>query len=138
MFDSEVEMDDFLERAVHAILVAQDKSITVEWVEENAETRDQLFIIVSRQCELHKIMDHLGESLAERFVKLARMIGLDVDLPTLKQQWKLVSEKLSARITKVVSIADNATGLFMGSSNETMSLPPLVETQPTVPRDPLV
>jgi hypothetical protein len=121
MFDAETEADEFLPKAVHAILVAQDKAITEEWVNIEAESREQLFSIVQRQCEIHRIMDRLGESLAERFGKLAQMVGVDVDLPTLKRLWKQASEKLSARIMKVGSTVDSAIGLSLDSSSETTS-----------------
>jgi len=121
VFSAEIEMDTFLVKSVHAILIAQDATITEAWVDDSAQSREQLKDIISKQCEIHKIMDRLGESLAERFVKLAQMLGITVDLPTLKRLWKQVSEKLSARIMKVSSTVDNAFGPFMESSSETMS-----------------
>ena len=119
LFLSEIEMDEHLTRSLHAILIAQDKTITTEWVEDMAESREQLLEIVIKQCEVHKIMDRLGESLAERFAKLAQMMGIEVDLPSLKRLWKQVSEVLSARITKAASLVDSATGLSMESLSET-------------------
>jgi hypothetical protein len=120
-FDAEAEMDDYLAKAVWVILYAQDQTIKPEWVEENAESRDQLLAIVQRQCEIHKVMDRLGELLAERLGKLAQMMGLSIDLPTLKLAWKQASEVLSARIMTAASTVRNATGQSMESSLGTTS-----------------
>ena len=130
MFDAEIEADDYLVKAVHAILVSQDKAITEAWVEDNAENREQLFSIIQRQCELHKVIDRLGESLAERFAKLAQMMGVEVDLPTLKRLWKQVSVKFSDRITQISSTAANAIGLSTESTLRTTIRPNGLDVEP--------
>ena len=121
MADAENEADDYLTKCIHIILLAQDSDISLDWVEDNAEGRDQMMTIVQRQCELHKIMDRLGESLAGRLQRLASMMGLQLDLPSLKRLWKQVTADFSAKITKVVSTAPNAFGQFMENSSETLT-----------------
>jgi hypothetical protein len=123
VFDAEMEVDDFLVKSVHAILIYQDKDITEDWVEANAKSRDQLMGIVERQCEIHRLMDRVGELLAERLGKLVRMMGINIDLDSLKLLWKEASEKLSARITNAALTVDSATGLFTDNTNEP-TLPP--------------
>lgn len=127
MFDAEVEVDEFLSAAMVPILLAQEPNptITAEWVDNNADSREQLFSIIQQQCDLHKIMDRLGESLAERFAKLAQMMGVDVDLPSLNRLWRQVSVQLSAQITKLVSTGGNAIGLSSVNSNGTMLNQPI-------------
>lgn len=121
MFEAELAEDEYLTKAVHAILLSQDVEVTVDWVDQQATSREELRAIINRQCEIHKIMDLLGESLAGKLGKLAQMMGVDIDLPTLKRLWKQVSEKLSERIMKAASTVDSASGLFSASTSETTS-----------------
>lgn len=117
---SETAMDDYMERCVHVILMSQDKNITLEWVEKNATSRDQMFSIITRQADLHKLLDRLGESLAERFVKLAGSLGIaNLDLPTLKQLWKQRVGSFSAQLTKILGIEVKRSGPFMESISST-------------------
>jgi hypothetical protein len=113
--EAETRIDDDLTAAVHAILVSQDKDITRDWVESNAESRDQMMSLVEKQADLHKLMDRLGESLAERLNRLARMLGFQIDLPTLKQLWKQLSADFSAKITNFVSTGPNVYSRFTES-----------------------
>jgi hypothetical protein len=123
VFAAEQEVDEYLTRCMHAILIAQDDKITQQWVDDNAQSRDQMLEIIYQQCELHHVMDRLGELLAERLTKLARTMGIDLDLPSLKQLWKQVSALLSERITQVASAVGNATGPYTGNILETGSHP---------------
>ena len=134
MFEAEIAEDEFLVKAMHAVLIAQDKNVTEQWVDENALSREQLFALVQQQCDLHKVMDRLGESLAGRFAKLAHMMNLDLDLPTLKRLWKQVSETLSARIMQASSIAGSAIGLSTASMSEPM-LPRQTNGAPPLPAE---
>lgn len=109
---SETAMDDYMERCVHVILMSQDKNITLNWVEENATSRDQMFVIITQQADLHKLLDRLGESLAERFVKLAGSLGIaNLDLPTLKLLWKQRVGSFSAQLTKILGTEVKRSGL---------------------------
>jgi hypothetical protein len=127
---AEMEADDYLENCMWVILKAQDKTITPEWVSENAESRDQLMDIILYQCYLHHTMDRLGESLVGRLQKLAAMMGLKIDSDGLKQLWKRVSDDFSAKISSLSSIVPNAIGQFTENASETTtrSLPNLVES----------
>ena len=118
--ESETKMDDYMERCVHVILMSQDKNITIDWVEINAISRDQMFDIINRQADLHKLMDRLGESLAERFVKLAGSLGIaNLDLPTLKRLWKQRVGSFSARLMKIAGIEDRHSGPSMETISST-------------------
>ena len=59
------------------------------------------------------------------------MMGMDIDLPSLKRLWKQVSVKLSARIMKAVSTVDNATGLSTDNLSETTSPVPIRQPNQT-------
>jgi hypothetical protein len=130
IFDAEVAIDDYLEDSLLVILQAQDRTITKDWVLDNAKSRNQIFEIVMQQCALHHLMDRLGESLAERFGTIATTMGLNLDLPTLKQLWNQALGKLSAKIMTVVSTVDSVTGRFTEPSSRTGSLETIPEAQP--------
>ena len=129
IFDAEMAIDDYLVASLHSMLIYQDKDVTMDWVEASAESRDQLFGIVQRQCELHKLMDRVGELLAERLGKLVQMMGINIDLDSLKLLWRQASEKLSAKIMNVVSTVDSATGLFTDNTKGTTSLQKSTESK---------
>lgn len=122
---AETDVDEYLTKAVHIILLSQDTEITVEWVEDSAASREQLLEIVEAQCELHKIMDKLGERLAERLVNLAKMLGLNIDLPSLTRLWKQASENFSVKISRAVATVPNV----ISRSTENLPEIPLQESE---------
>jgi len=119
MSEAEIEVDDYLVKAVHIILMAQDNKITLDWVEKNAPSRDYLFKIVQKQADIHKLMDRLGESLAERLGRLAQMMGIQIDLPSLQRLWKQLTADFSAKITSLSTTVPSVLGRFTESSSET-------------------